>query len=185
MRKALDTLYGAALAAACLAMIAIAALVLVQVTGRMLDRALVWAGASRLGIAVPSLAEIGGFLFVASSTLALPATLRAAGHVRVTLLLRLMGPVGNRVLSALVLAVALGLAVFATWHIGLRALDTWTMGRVSYGLIRIPLWVPQAVMTTGFVVFCIALADELIAALRGHDPAFRAEERRRETEGAR
>ena len=184
MRRVLDTIYGAALVGACLAMIAIATLVLVQVTGRMLDRGLVMLGFSRWGIAVPSLAEIGGFLFVASSSLALPYTLRAAGHVRVTLLLRLVGPAVNRALTVLVLAAGLGLAAFATWHIGLRMLDTYTMGRVSYGLLRIPLWIPQAVMTTGFVIFCLALLDELITALRG-DPAFRAEEIRRESEGAK
>jgi TRAP-type C4-dicarboxylate transport system permease small subunit len=55
---------------------------------------------------------------------------------------------------------------------------------VSFGLIAIPLWVPQAVMTAGFVIFCIAILDELWAALRG-DPAFRAEEMRREIEGAK
>ena len=184
MRRVLDTIYGAALVGACLAMIAIATLVLIQVTGRMLDRGLILLGFSRLGISVPSLAEIGGFLFVASSSLALPYTLRAAGHVRVTLLLRLVGPAVNRALTVLVLAAGLGLAVFTTWHVGLRMLDTYSMGRVSYGLLRIPLWVPQAVMTTGFVIFCIALLDEMICALRG-DAAFRIEEQRRETEGAK
>jgi len=183
MRRALDTLYGAAMVGACLAMIAIAALVFVQVMGRVIDRGLSLMGMPRWGIAVPSLAEIGGFLFVASATLALAYTFRAAGHVRVTLLLRLVGPAGNRVLTVVVLAIGTALALFATWHIGLRMLDAQAMGRVSYGLIRIPLWIPQAVMTAGFAIFCIALLDELLAALRGA-PAFRAEEMRRETEGA-
>jgi TRAP-type C4-dicarboxylate transport system permease small subunit len=183
MRRALDTLYGAAMVGACLAMIAIAALVFVQVMGRVIDRGLSLMGMPRWGIAVPSLAEIGGFLFVASATLALAYTFRAAGHVRVTLLLRLVGPAGNQVLTVLVLAIGTALALFATWHIGLRMLDAQAMGRVSYGLIRIPLWIPQAVMTAGFAIFCIALLDELWASLGGA-PAFRAEEMRRETEGA-
>lgn len=184
MRKALDTLYGAAMLGACLSMVGIAVLVFVQVMGRVIDRTLLTFGFSRWGIAVPSLAEIGGFLFVASATLALAYTLRVAGHVRVTLMLRLLPPVATRVLTVLVLAAALGLAVFATWHIGLRAHDAWSSGRVSFGRVRIPLWIPQAVMTTGFAVFCIALLDELVAALRGQ-PAFRAEEERREIEGAK
>ncbi len=184
MRRALDTLYGAAMVGACLSMIAIASLVFVQVMGRVIDRGLLMLGFGRWGIAVPSLAEIGGFLFVAAATLALAYTLRAAGHVRVTLLLRLAPPVVTRILTVVVLAAALGLAAFATWHIGIRALDAWTTGRVSFGRVRIPLWIPQAVMTTGFAVFCIALADELVAALRG-DPSFRAEEMRREIEGAK
>ena len=183
MRRALDALYGTAMFGACLSMIAIATLVFIQVMGRVIDRALAWMDLPRWGIAIPSLAEIGGFLFVASTTLALAWTLRAAGHVRVTLVLRLVGPLGNRVLTVLVLALAVAMAVYATWYIGLRTLDAQAMGRVSYGLIRIPLWIPQAVMTTGFAIFCIALLDELWAALRGA-PAFRAEEMRREAEGA-
>jgi TRAP-type C4-dicarboxylate transport system permease small subunit len=94
MRKALDALYAGALVGACLAMVAIAALVFLQVGGRVVDRMLTWFGASRIGFAVPSLTEIGGFLFVAAVFLALPATLRAAGHVRVTLALRVLGERG-------------------------------------------------------------------------------------------
>lgn len=184
MRRALDTLYGAAMVGACLSMVAIAVLVFVQVMGRVIDRVLLTLGFARWGISVPSLAEIGGFLFVASATLALAYTLRAAGHVRVTLALRLAPPAVTRVLTVLVLAAALALAAFATWHIGLRALDAWTSGRVSFGRVRVPLWIPQAVMTTGFAVFCVALLDELLAALRG-DPSFREEEMRREIEGAK
>ncbi len=183
MRRALDALYGTAMVGACLSMVAIATLVFVQVMGRVADRGLAFLGLPRWGIAVPSLAEIGGFLFVASTTLALAYTLRAAGHVRVTLLLRLVGPRGNKALTVLVLALGLALAVFATWNIGMRMVDARTMGRVSYGLLRIPLWIPQAVMTAGFAIFCVALLDELWAALRGQ-PAFRAEEDRREHEGA-
>ena len=184
MRKALDAVYGAALVGACLAMIAIATLVLIQVLGRVIDRGLVMLGASRIGISIPSLAEIGGFLFVAAAFLALPATLRAAGHVRVTLLLRFLGPLGNRILAALVLILASGLAGFAAWHATLQAIDAYNLGRVSYGLIRIPLWVPQSVMALGLVIFTLALVDELVAALRGRDPAFREAERQREEEGA-
>jgi TRAP-type C4-dicarboxylate transport system permease small subunit len=105
MRKALDTLYGAAMVGACLSMVAIATLVFIQVAGRVIDRGLALMGLPRWGISIPSLAEIGGFLFVAGATLALAYTLRAAGHVRVTLLLRLVGPAGNRALTVLVLGI--------------------------------------------------------------------------------
>ena len=137
----------------------------------------------RLGISVPSLAEIGGFLFVAAAFLALPATLRAAGHVRVTLALRFFGPLGNRILAAVVLIIAAMLAGFMTWHASLQAIDAYDSGRVSYGLIRMPLWVPQSVMALGLVIFTLAILDELVAALRGTDPAFRAAERARDIAG--
>ena len=181
MRRTLDAIYGAALVAACTAMVIIALLVLAQVLGRVTDRALVLLGMRGLGLQVPSLAEIGGFLFVASSFLALPATLRAGGHVRVTLALKLGGPRLQRVLTVFVLLVAVGLALFAAWSIGAQALDSFRFGAVSFGTIRVPLWIPQSVMALGLGLLALALADELIAALRGQRPAFRAAEEGRES----
>lgn len=178
MRRALDRLYGAALVGACAAMVLIAVLVLIQVLGRVLDRLADALGLDRLGIAIPSLAEIGGFLFVGAAFLALPATLRSAGHVRVTMALRVFGPAGDRALTALVLLAGLGLAGFALYALGVQTVASFERGSVSYGLIPIPLWIPQAVMTLGLGLFTLALADELVGALAG-EPAFRAVERGR------
>lgn len=179
MRKALDALYNSALVGACVAMVVIALLVLVQVLGRVIDRMADWLGLERFGLAVPSLAEIGGFLFIAAAFLALPATLRGAGHVRVTLALRGVGPAGERLLTLAVLLAGLGLAGFAGWYLGVQALASLARGSVSYGLIPIPLWIPQAVMTLGMFIFVVALLDEFLAALRG-EPAFRAAENARD-----
>lgn len=179
MRKALDSVYGAALVGACVAMCLIAALVLIQVVGRIADRVADWLGIARIGVSIPSLAEIGGFLFVAAAFLALPATLRTAGHVRVTLALRLFGATGERVLTVLVLLASLGLAGFALYALSVQTTASFERGSVSYGLIAIPLWIPQAVMTLGLGVFAVALLDELVAALRG-EPAFRVAERSRQ-----
>ena len=184
MRKALDALYGAALFGACLAMVVIAALVFIQVVARVVDRIVVLFGMPRYGFIIPSLAEIGGFLFVASAFLALAGALRAAGHVRVTLLLRWFGPSGDRVMTVLVLLAALGLTVFAAWSVGVQTLASYQRASVSYGILAIPLWIPQAVMTAGIVIFAIALVDELVAILRGGEAEFRRTERNREaTEG--
>ena len=179
MRKALDTLYAGALALACLAMVAIAALVLTQILSRVLDRALLLAGATPFGFSIPSLSDFGGFLFVAAATLALPATLRQAGHVRVTLLLQLGGRRAQRALTILVLLAAVGLAGFAAWHSGAQALDSWRFNSVSFGMVRVPLWIPQSVMTFGFGLLVVALIDEFFAVLRGREPAFQRAENAR------
>jgi len=180
MRKALNALYGAALVGACLAMIAIAVLVFVQVAARLVDAVAVFLGLPRYGFTIPSLAEIGGFLFVASAFLALAATLRAAGHVRVTLLMRWFGQRGDRIMTVLVLLVALGLTAFAVWSVWLLTWASYLRGSVSVGIIAIPLWIPQGVMTLGLVIFAVALLDELVAMLRGGEAAFRTVENRRE-----
>lgn len=180
MRKALDQLYGAALVGACLSMITIATLVFAEVLGRVADRFLMLAGVGRFGFTVPSLAEIGGFLFVAASFLALPATLRAGGHVRVTLALRAFGARGERAMNVLVLLVAIGLTCFALWSVWTMTYTSYLRGSLSIGIIAIPLWIPQAAMSTGLTVFAIALIDELVALLRGGNSAFQLAESQRE-----
>jgi TRAP-type C4-dicarboxylate transport system permease small subunit len=172
LRRALDFIYATALVASAAALVSIALLVLYQIMGRILDRALVATGGEALGLQIPSLAEIGGFLFVGSAFLALPATLRSGGHIRVTMLVRNLAPLPARILTIVVLATALALAVFATWHSGLQMQDSWLFNSVSFGTVRIPLWIPQGVMTLGLALFSLALADELAYALVGKNPAF-------------
>ncbi|SDX75087.1 TRAP transporter small permease [Roseicitreum antarcticum] len=177
MRKLLDTLYQTAMIAAVVAMVSIALLVFIQILGRLTDRVLMGFGADAIGIAIPSLAEIGGFLFVASSFLALPATLRVGGHVRVTMVSGNLPPRAAHVMACIVLIAAFALGVFAAWHGWLQVLDSWQFNSVSFGMIRIPLWIPQGAMALGLVIFAIALLDELLCALRGHDPAYRRAEK--------
>ena len=172
MRRILDGVYAGALWLACLAMVAIALLVMAQITGRVVDRVLVIAGASPLGFAVPSLSDFGGFLFVAAATLALPGTLRAGGHVRVTLLVGVVPRGLVRVMTGAMLLAALGLAGFAAWHTSALAGDSFVFNSVSFGRVRVPLWIPQSVMSLGFVLLMVAVLDELIALLRGKEPAF-------------
>ncbi|MGP1357323.1 TRAP transporter small permease [Roseicyclus sp.] len=176
MRRALDLIYASALVASALGLVSIAALVFFQIAGRILDRVILATGGEALGLQVPSLAEIGGFLFVGAAFLALPATLRAAGHVRVTILAKVLPGAAARALTVLVLAAAFGLAAFATWHSWLQALDSWQFNSVSFGMVRIPLWLPQGAMTLGLAIFALALLDELVTALSGRTPAFVAAE---------
>jgi TRAP-type C4-dicarboxylate transport system permease small subunit len=176
MRRVLDLVYAMALAASAAALVIIAALVFVQIGGRILDRILLATGGQAIGFQVPSLAEIGGFLFVGAAFLALPATLRSAGHVRVTMLTQALPPGAARAVTVVVLVAALGLAVFATWHSGMQVQDSLAFNSVSFGMVRVPLWIPQGVMTLGLGLFALALADELVIALTGGTPAFRAAE---------
>jgi len=179
MRRMLDAVYGTGLVAACAAMVAIAALVGAQILGRVADRLLLGLGREPWGLAIPGLSEIGGFLFVAAAMLALPATLRAGGHVRVTLLAGVLrGPAG-RGAAVLVLLAALVLAGFAAWHSGVQALDSWTFNTRSFGMVRTPLWIPQAVMTLGLGLLVVAVLDELVAVLRGRTAGYQAAEAER------
>lgn len=172
IRSLLDRLYNAGFVLAALSIVAIGLLVLVQVAGRLTDRTLIAMGREPVGIAITSLSELGGFLFVGAVFLALAGTLRVGGHVRVTMLAQAVPLPLQRLLAGIVLVLSLGLSGFALWSAALQAWDSWSFNAVSFGMARFPLWVPQGVMVLGLGLFWLALADELVALMRGRAPAF-------------
>lgn len=172
MRAALDRLYAFALVLSAVAFASIAVLVLVQIAGRLIDRTARAVGAAPPGITVPSLAEIGGFLFLSAVFLGLAGTLVSGGHVRVTLLTRTLPAPAERALGFLVCLGAAGLAAFSTWSSGLQAWDSWVFSSVSYGMIKMPLWLPQGVMTLGLALLTLALLDAALTLARGGSPAY-------------
>lgn len=178
MRAALDALYRLSEALACTALAAIAALVVVQVLARALDQGLRAMGAAPLGFIIPSLAEFGAFLLVAATGFALGPALRAGTHVRVSLLTDRLAPVVRRVLAGLVALVGLGLVAYVAWYALDLARDAWAFDERSYGLVAIPLWVPQGALAFGFGVLALALADEAVAVARGEVRVDRAEAER-------
>ena len=77
-----------------------------------------------------------------------------------------------RPLEVLVLILAAGLCVFATWSSVLQAWDSWAFNAVSFGMVRVPLWLPQGAMSLGLILLCVALLDGLVTVLRGATPAY-------------
>ena len=183
MRIILDRLYQAGLTLAALSFAAIAGLVLYQIVGRLIDRVARAVGFPPPGLTVPSLAEIGAFLFVGAVFLGLAGTLRAGGHVRVTLMIRVLPPTAGRALGLAVSAAAAALAAFATWSSAAQTLDSWRFDSVSYGMVKVPLWLPQGVMTLGLALFCLALLDALAALATGRTPAHEVAEAARGEHG--
>lgn len=176
MRVVLNGLYKLSSAAAALCLCVIAGLVLVQVFGRIVDGALRALNLPVVGITVPSLNEIAGFLFVAATFLALAATLRQADHIRVSMLIRAVPLGARRLLEALVLVAGTALAAYAAWHGVFLVINSIQFNSVSFGVIAIPLWIPQSALAFGLIVFAIALADELVTVLRGGVPTYQTHE---------
>ncbi len=174
MRALLDPIYKASHALACACLALIAGLVVAQVLLRLFDALLRLVGQAPMGIIIPSLTELGGFLLVAATALALGPALKAGTHVRVSLLVENVPERMRRGMNALVLLVALLLIGFATYHLWDLTADALAFDERSYGLVAYPLWIPQAVLTAGFAVFAIALVDEFALTLRTGRPGFEA-----------
>lgn len=176
MRALLNGLYRASAAGAALCLCVIAGLVLVQVFGRILDGALRALNLPIAGITVPSLNEIAGFLFVAATFLALASTLRRADHIRVSMLIKAVGPKVRRALEGFVLAIGTIIATYAAYHAVLQVVDSIQFSTVSFGVVRVALWIPQSALAVGLVVFAVAMADELFTVLTSGTPTYQVHE---------
>ncbi|WP_048648122.1 TRAP transporter small permease [Nitratireductor soli] len=176
MRKCLDWLYGAAEGLAMVALCLIALLVLAQVLGRVADTVLTLLGQPPYGFLVPSLAEIAGFLLVAASFLALAGSLRGGVQIRVTLAIGMLSGTARRLAEIAVLTVATALSGFFFFYAAKLAADSHRFNELSFGIIAIPLWIPQAMMAAGIGVFTIALIDDLCAVIRARAPSYAGHE---------
>lgn len=167
MRKALDGFYrlGGALSALHLTIIMV--LIVAQVLGRVLDKLLGLASFDALGLNIPGLAEVASFLLLGATFFGLAYTFWQGGHIRVTLLLQSVPQSLHRIMDMLVTLVASAITGFAAWHSARLAYDSYDFGDLSIGMVPVPLWIPQAVMTLGLIWLLIALLDAFFLLATG------------------
>lgn len=167
MRRFLDRLYDLSGYAAACALLAIFTLVAIQVLARLLDGGLRILGFESVGFAVPSIAEICGFLLAAASFLALAKTLTSFAHIRVGMLVDRFAPTPRRWTETLAGAAASIIGIYATIALARLTLKSFTFNDVSYGVVPVPLALPQGVMTLGLAILTIALIDLTVRVARG------------------
>jgi TRAP-type C4-dicarboxylate transport system permease small subunit len=175
MRHALDRLYTATLWGSALCLVAIACLVGAQLAGRLIDGTLALVHLPRTDFVILSLSEICGYLLAAASFLALAGTLKSGAHIRVTMALNALGAY-RRFAELWAFAVATLASGYMSWHLINFAYVSWLFNEVSTGVVRVPLWYPQAAMAVGSTILTVALVDELIGVWRTGRPSFRGAE---------
>lgn len=161
LRRGLDALYlaGGYLAALFLAGIALS--IIAQVVGRYFRF-------------VIDSTEIAGFCLAASTFLGLAYTLRAGGHIRVTLVIRNATGIARRWVELWCIGfAAAAMAYFTYWAFDFVHFS-WAFREISPGLMAVPFWIPRLGMATGLLLLTIALVDEFVAVLRGHEPSYEA-----------
>lgn len=170
MRRSLDLLYTGSGIIAGMFLIAIAVVILLQVGCNFIDYVLDRTVGEPIGLLIPSYAELAGFFLASSTFFALSYTLRAGGHIRVSLVIEKLPAAVRRWTDVLCYAFAATIAgVFSYWAV-MQVLESARFGDVVPGIIRIPLWIPQTSVAAGAVILTIALIDGLILTLRGTPP---------------
>ena len=172
MRKFLDRLYQLSGAAAALFLVSICGVVSLQVFSTILDNALLLIGQEALGLTIPSYDEITGFFLVAASFLALAYTLRAGGHVRVNLFIRMVSGKPLRAIELFNVTFGIILTAMLTWFTAKMVYDAWRFNDLTSGALVIAEWIPKSPMVIGSAILLIALIDEFFTILSGKDPSY-------------
>ncbi len=157
MRKGLEELYRGSGLLAGFFLVAMAALSISQIAGRL------------LGFAAVAGDEFGGYCMAASSFFGLAWTLRANEHIRVTILTAYLREDGRRAIEVLCLVLATGLVGYFTYWAVDMVVTSYRLDDISQGLVPIKLWIPQLGMALGLMVLLIAIVDDLVAVL-GRQP---------------
>ena len=158
------------MAAACIG--AIALLVVCQVLLNLLDRLSTLFLGTAIGLTIPSYADFTGFLLAAASFLSLASTLRQGGHIRVVLLVGRLPERVQRFFELWCAGAALALALYVSWYTAKLTYESYTYHDLSFGMIPVPLWIPQSAMLAGLIILSIALADELVTMFLGEAPSY-------------
>ena len=170
MRTFLERLYTLSGGIAAAFICAIALIVLAQVAANLIDQIATLVLGAPFGLVVPSYANFAGFFLTAATFFALAYTLKRGAHIRVTLVIQLLGPRVRQVVEVWCILVGLAIAGFFTWYTFGLVQDSYRFGDMSTGMVAIPIWIPQGALVLGGGVLTIALLDELVVALRGGTP---------------
>jgi TRAP-type C4-dicarboxylate transport system permease small subunit len=172
MRKVLDLLYVASGVLAAGFIVLICVVVSAQVVLNLVSRIF----GSAYSYTIPSYADFAGFFLAAASFLALAYTLNRGGHIRVSLLIQALAPAPRLAAELFSLAMGGALSVYMTYFMIRLNMDSFAFGDLSFGIIAIPVWVPQLAVSGGLGVLSIAFIDLFWRTVRAGKPVLRDQE---------
>lgn len=150
IRRGLDGLYVTAGVVAALCLVAILVLIVLQMLAR-------WTGE-----VFPGAPEYAGYAMAAASFLAFAHALNKGSHIRVSIVLNLVGPGMRRLINIWCFAIGAATMWYFTWFARKFVYWSWKFGDISQGQDRTQLWIPQSLMLIGAAILAIALTDHLI-----------------------
>jgi len=145
--------------AACL--VTLTLLMLAEITVRALSNFFPWVPAD-----IPVAWEYSSYLMAACFTFGAAMTLRAGGHIRVTLVLGRLAPPARRIFeifAALIATLFVGFLAIAMTRFAWSAFDGGQTS-ISSGTM---LWIPEAVIAFGMVLLALQFFARFIQALLG------------------
>lgn len=147
------------LGALCLALLTM--LMLAEVAVRALSNIFPWVPAD-----IPVAWEYSSYLMAAAFTFGAAMTLRAGGHIRVTLILARLSGQSRRWLEAVLASMGVGFTGFLAVAMVKFTLRSFTSDQVSLSSAT-PLWIPQALITFGICLLVLQFVGRFFQAALG------------------
>jgi TRAP-type C4-dicarboxylate transport system permease small subunit len=135
------------LGAACL--MTLTSLMIAEVVVRALSNVIPWVPAD-----IPVAWEYSSYLMAATFTFGAAMTLRAGGHIRVTLVLARVSPVVRRRMEVVLAVLGAAFCGFLAWSMAYFTWRSFESGQTSVSSGTL-VWIPQALVTFG--VFLLAI----------------------------
>lgn len=166
MRNFLDFIYRISGGIAAFFLVAIFSVVIAQVILNIINSAFQYFTGMPLGWMIPSYASFAGYFLGAATFFALAYTLQRGEHVRVSLVLQSVAPKIRVWLEAICCLTGLFLMGLTTYFFGGLILESWKFNDRSFGMVSIPLWIPQLPFFLGSLLLTVAFLDNLIGIIR-------------------
>ena len=152
LRRSLDTLYLIGGIIASLFLIAILAIIVLQMLAR-------WTGQ-----VFPGATDYAGYCMAAASFFAFAYALNHGAHIRVSIVLNALGE-KRRWGETFCFAIGSVIATYFAWYAVRGTYWSWKLNEISQGLDKTPIWIPQISMSVGAILLAIAFWDHLVQLL--------------------
>lgn len=147
------------LGAGCL--VTLSCLMLAEVAVRALSDIFPWVPAD-----IPVAWEYSSYLMAATFTFGAAMTLRAGGHIRVTLVLARVSPLIRRWMETVLAVIGTGLCAFLAWAMTYFTWRSFESGQTSVSSGTL-VWIPQAFVTFGIILLMIQFFARFLQAALG------------------
>lgn len=152
LRRLLDRIYwvGGVLSAGC--MVALLVVIVAQMVAR-------WTS-----VMFPGGADYAGYLMAASSFLAFAHALNQGAHIRVGLVLNLLGE-HRRWGELFCLGLGSVITTYLAWYAVRLVRFSWKLHDISQGQDATPLWIPQTPMAVGAILLALCFIDNFLTLI--------------------
>lgn len=142
-------------------LVALTLLMLAEILVRLLSTVLPFVPAD-----IPVAWEWSSYLMASTFTFGAAMTLRAGGHVRVSLVLSRLAPTPRRMLEFACSLVAALFMLYFAWGMIVFAWSSYSRGQTALSSDT-PLWIPQAVIAFGILLLALQFVARSIQAALG------------------